>query len=460
MTYLLREGCSVIVASRCAARFVAVACLLFAMIAAPTRAQAAPWLFVSDIHLDPGNRDARPVERGKDTNEALFASALAAMRKADPNPPVVFITGDFFAHGFDYRRAPSTMRDIARRFNAAFPHAQFVIALGNEDSPCADYTLTPNSPFLRATAADWAPLVNRNGAAPEFTRTFARDGFYTARLPIHGLRVVVIDDVFWSPRYRPGCGTSGNGGPNETLNDLNAALRPSGAERRWVVLHIPPGIDAYSTTHLTHHLAVVPFLDPNPRYAFMQAVQDRGRHVALVLAAHIHKFSYRVIGADTHDPLPVFLIPSISPIFRNNPSFLTVDVANDGTITDAQQHALVDRRHWETIGSLRALGVERVSGEQLLALQHRLDRNPALLERYASMYNGGAPPEFDEGNWRGYACASVALGATDYRRCLGQGGYSVFTRRGLTVIGFGLAVIAVVIAAVIMFFRRLGVPSR
>jgi hypothetical protein len=440
-----------------ALRRIAAVAWLVAIFLAPVRAQAAPWLFVTDIHLDPLSRLSVPVPRGKDTNEALFRSALDAMKRADPNPPVVFITGDFLSHGFDYRLAGSTMTEIARRFGQAFPHAQFVIALGNEDSPCADYTLAPNSPFLRATAEAWAPLVNRHGAAPNFVRTFSHDGFYTTKLPLRNVRAVVINDVFWSPRYRSACGPRGTYGAAETLGDLARALPPGGSERRWVIMHIPPGIDAYSTTHLAHRLAVVPFLDPGPRAQLMELLGDPRRNVSLAIAAHIHKFSYRILGAAGPDPLPMLLVPAVSPIFYNNASFLTVDVAPDGTITNAEDHAFV-YRHWRDIGGLRSLGVRSLTGKELVALQNRLDRDPALRARYASLYESGAQPEFTDRTYLGYACASVAFGVSDYRSCMGESGFSLFTRRGLAVLGVALvaflALVAGVAAAIVVFVRR------
>jgi hypothetical protein len=110
--------------------------------------------------------------------------------------------GDFVAHIFDPKQAVPTMRALAQEFNHAFPHAQFVLVLGNEDSSCGDYQVSPNSPFLRAVAQAWEPLVNRNGAAPGFAHTFPAYGSYVTRLPSPGLRAIVLDDVFWSPRYR------------------------------------------------------------------------------------------------------------------------------------------------------------------------------------------------------------------------------------------------------------------
>src|SRR5665213_1560483 len=127
----------------------------------------------------------------------------------------------------------------------AHPDGHRPLALGNNDSNCGDYGVTPNSPFLRDVARAWAPLVNRHNAAPHFLQTFARDGFYTATLPIRQTRAVVIDDVFWSPRYRSGCGPARDASA-AALREPDRAL-PRSAQRSWLFLHIPPGIDAFST---------------------------------------------------------------------------------------------------------------------------------------------------------------------------------------------------------------------
>ena len=266
----------------------------------------------------------------------MFVRALQRMRTVDPDPPVVVVGGDLLAHDMDRAHATATMVAIARDFNRIYPHAQFVLTLGNNDSNCGDYGLTPNSAFLREVARAWAPLVNRRDAAPHFLQTFTRDGFYTATLPLRNTRAVVVDDVFWSPRYHSGCGPA-NGASVAALKELDRALPPS-QQRSWLFVHIPPGIDAFSTTHLTHGLVVVPFLEPGPRFVLTTIAGDPRRHVALVVAAHTHKFAYRIINASGADPVPLLLVPAISPVFANAPSFLTADVTPDGAVRNVEEH--------------------------------------------------------------------------------------------------------------------------
>jgi hypothetical protein len=424
----------------------------------PARA-ADPWLFVNDVHLDTASRSARPVIHDKDTNEALLASTITEMRRVAPEPPVIVMAGDFLAHHVKNATAIPTMVALARRFGRAFPHAQFVMALGNEDSPCGDYAIPPNSAFLRAVATAWAPLVTRNGAAPDFLRTFPHDGFYVAKLPIANVRAVVVDNTYWSTFYHNPCGTSGNPSP-DSLAELDRALRPAGNERFWLVMHIPPGIDAGSTTRLTHHLAIVPFMRPEPRDSILALISDPSRRVEVVLTGHVHRFSYRIVERKNAPPVPLLISPAISPILGNLPSFLTADVGSDGVIRSLEEHSYVDRR-WQDIGGLGSLGVSEFSGPALVNLQHRLERDAGLREKYAILYVGGARyHEIEPKYWREYWCTSIAFTSTGFRNCVEERGFGPLTLRGVAVVAAGLGAVVLAVAALVFAVLRRRSNSR
>ena len=223
-----------------------------------------------------------------------------------------------------------------------------------------------------------------------------------------------------------------------TFDDLRRGLTDRSDRSTWVVVHIPPGIDAFSTTHIVHRLAVVPFLDPEPRRELLSLVQPPSSHVVLVLAAHTHKFAYRIAGGRDSSSVPMFLVPSVSPIFRNAPSFVTANVKNDGTIERADVHALLAGR-WQTIGGTASLGLAAFTSVALLDLQSRLARDRTLRERWARLYNAGAPAEINEQNWRSYWCAATEFDARDFRSCTGSGGISILTGRGVRFVAVGAA---------------------
>jgi hypothetical protein len=373
------------------------------------------------------------------------------MVRADPHPPVVVVTGDLLAHDIRRQDAVATAVRIARRLDRAFPQAQFVLALGNNDSACGDYALAPDAPFLQEIAAAWEPLVNRGGAAPAFARTFAHDGYYTARLPLAGLRAVVVDDVFWSARYHAGCGPAGEIAKS-AMNELDATLRRTPGPL-WVLFHIPPGVDAFSTAHIVHDLAVVPFFAPAWRDRLLAALELRPGSVALAVGAHTHRFAYRIVDASGPRPVPMLLVPAISPIYGNAPSFLTANVAAGGVLHHVEEFSY-RRGAWANVGGMPTLGVEAFTGAQLVALQGRLAADPALRHTFGYLYGGGVAPEIDERNWRIYWCAATAFGSTAFRACDHAGGVSVITGRGVVALASAGAIVIVAGGGIAWGLRR------
>lgn len=71
------------------------------------------------------------------------------------------IADDFVWHRATPGQPLQIVTDLAKRFDATFPRAQSVIALGNNDSDCGDYG-SPSRAHLRAVARAWEPLVNRD----------------------------------------------------------------------------------------------------------------------------------------------------------------------------------------------------------------------------------------------------------------------------------------------------------
>jgi hypothetical protein len=410
----------------------------------------APWVAVSDIHLAPNDRDPNPSPYGSDTDPVLFRSLLAELHLRDPDPPVVIIAGDFLAHEFNRRNAAGTMAHIAARFNALYPHAQFLITLGNNDSPCGDYAAPIGGPFLAATAKAWAPLVDRRGAAPNFAKTFAHDGSYVATLPIPGLRAVAINDVSFSLRTNDSCAAGINPRSN-SLGDLTRSLHqaPPGSHT-WLLLHIPPGIDAYSTSYLAHRLAVIPFMRPNVRAALDAAIADPYNDISLVVAGHTHKFAYR-ISSGAH-PVPMLLVPSVSPIFSNAPSFLELGVGPRGTIGTVREISYRSGA-WQPLGDLAALGVRAFDAPQLLALQARLAQSRSDREQFARLYSGGAPPEITESNWRTYWCSATAFSASAFQRCDDQHGLSILLPRALELAALAVAIVLLAGGILFVAFR-------
>lgn len=387
------------------------------------------WLVVSDLHVNPFDTSAAPAPYGRDSNWALVDAVIARMRQTDSNAPVVLVTGDLLAHKFAQkvraagvresvsRAALSTMSQIEKRFAQAFPKARFVVVLGNNDDPCGDYRSGMSTPYLAALAKIWAPLVNRRGAAPGFLRDYASEGAYTAALPNLPLRVVALDDVFWSFRYRNSCGRAQPHPGSAEFAWFERQLRttPQGV-RNLVVMHIPPGVDPISTLFVRRFL-VVPFLSRSANVRFLRDVTDPASRVAAVLAAHMHRNDFRVSGN-----VPILVVPSVSPVYRNNPSFLTLEMRSSGTIADYHMHEFdLAAGSWKIFDFDRPFGVTNFDAPALRAAHRRLAANRTLRWRWSSAFvAGSAKREVTSANWRAFWCAQVHLRRAGYAACAGD----------------------------------------
>lgn len=377
------------------------------------------WLVASDLHVEPEHGAPVAAPYGDDANWALFDSTVAAMRRADPNPQVVILGGDFLEHHFPHNAvlAERTMARIAGTFNAAFPHAQFVIVPGNNDDPCGDYRATPGDPYFNALARIWAPLVNRGGAAPDFERDFGDRGWYSARLPVKGMRAFALDSVYWSLLYH-GCGYEWPNAPQTELQWLSHSLGalPKNA-RAMLVMHIPPGVDPHSTL-IAHRLLVVPFLRGGFDAQFLRILGARRSRIAFAIAGHMHRDDFRILGG-----VPLLIAPSVSPIYDNNPAFLRLDVAPDGTLHDYTPYTFDEWSNtWQTGDSFDAtFGATGFTARDLASVHARLRTDRVLREKWALLVMAGSHyREITSGNWTTYWCAQTEAGNA-YVACAGLG---------------------------------------
>jgi len=421
------------------------ACVAFLLVGtAPAHADAR-WLLVSDIHRNPFDRATAPSRPGADSNPALLNSAIARMRLEAPDPAVVVIAGDFLAHHFDRlakQNAPrmtleaaelQTMASIARQFGRTFPRARFLIALGNNDDPCGDYRSSYASPYLRALAKIWAPLVDRNDAAPGFARDFSTDGAYVAALPIANLRVVVVNSVYWSWRANAACSPAAAGNVEFAWLDRTLAATPAG-ERNLIVMHVPPGIDGYSTAFV-HGAVTVPFLHPADSARLIAALANPGNRVDAALAGHAHELELRAL-----DDVPMLVVPSISPIYGRAPSFFVATMAANGTLADytAEIYDYATASWRSAYDFNRVFGVHGIDARSIAAI-------------HARMTGGWRPPAAIQTSTDRYArCAQTEMTAARFDACTGNPAGRV----DVILAAVALALAAAGLAIFLLVFRR------
>lgn len=286
--------------------------------------------------------------RGVDTPYPLLRSAVSAMRAAEPRPRFVTVTGDLIAHEFSCRYAAAgldaknyeafvekTTEFVADQLRAAYPGVPIYISTGNNDSACGDYRFDPASSFEEAFMR-----VVRDSLTADARSTFraedGNDGSYSVAMtaPMERTRLIVLNDVYDSPKYRT-CGGAADPAPAAAqLAWLGRQLQQARAlkERVWVMGHIPPGVNAYATLSKIDDVCgtgdVDMFLKSDQLVELL--AQDAGE-VRLVLFAHTHMDEFRLLraGDDGNEParaVAVKLVPSISPVDGNNPSFTVARV--------------------------------------------------------------------------------------------------------------------------------------
>ncbi|HVA26641.1 MAG TPA: metallophosphoesterase [Candidatus Baltobacteraceae bacterium] len=433
-----------------------------------SRGAAAPtqqWIAVSDIHFDPlaNPRDVdrlidAPAERwreifaadgpqafpdyGHDTNDALLESVLDAMHATVHDPAVVLVTGDFLAHHFRARFnrlardrddaaydafVDKTIAFLAMEFRAAFPRTRILPVIGNNDGYCADYASTPGSPFLARFAAAWASeLVNPAAFASEFSL----GGYYTQPLPAGNAEAIVLNDVLWSAKYSNACGNPHADPGADELTWLSQTLKATGDAPVWVIGHIPPGVDTFTTLQ-THAAQPVPFLADRFNLPFISVLASDASHVVMSISGHTHMDGFRIIGPRAGDQsVPMLVIPAVSPVYFGNPSFTVLDV--DGanahvldsqvfTVDNLSAMAKDPRREaqWRREYDFNSVyGRADFDAEHLWAAQDAIFNDDRVRRRYEQVYDGGSGrAPITDATWRAYWCSDVAMIATDYAAC-------------------------------------------
>ena len=286
--------------------------------------------------------------RGVDTPWALLRSALTAMRGQEPHPRFITVSGDLIAHEFSCRYdaaglnaknyedfVEKTIAFVAGQLRAAYPGIPIYISTGNNDSACGDYRFDPESSFEEA----FMHVVRESlpaGTRGTFRPGDGNDGSYSVMMaaPMERTRLIVLNDVYYSPKYRT-CGGARNPAPAAAqLAWLSRQLAQAQAmkERVWVMGHIPPGVNAYATLSKIDDVCGAGTVDmflTTDKLADLLA-KDAGE-VRLVLFAHTHMDEFRLLrpqnaGDDPARAVAVKLVPSISPVDGNNPAFTVARV--------------------------------------------------------------------------------------------------------------------------------------
>jgi len=310
---------------------------------------------------------------GQDTNWWLLRSAFDAMRKTDPSPALIMITGDLLAHGFPqaYARTahdtkPEHYRDfvsktvsfVTAELRLRYSKSQILLTPGNNDDECGDYDIEAGGPFLKDSARTAGNLARTHG---RLTTDWKALGSFTVRpRSVPGVRIISVNSVFFSNKYQAqnfadSCGHVDSNAPARTFAWLESTLSRAAQNREkvWLMFHIPPGIDGYSTMVSYRSLsqatdakdlcsrAIVPMWKPYWTSLFQHLVAEYQTTIAAMFAGHDHTDDFRVLKAN-NDAQFVLIDPPISPIYGQNPAFRVVTFAPAGRLADQSTYYLTN----------------------------------------------------------------------------------------------------------------------
>jgi len=455
--------------------------------AALRKVRTIPALMVSDIHFDPFHDPgkvkeliAAPVSRwhsildgppspaqqqafdalqaschtrGVDTPFALLRSSLEAMQASQPDAKFITVSGDLIAHQFTCRYstlAPGskpedyqafvlkTLAFVMDQLRATFPGIPIYATLGNNDTACGDYQLDAESAFLAATGSILAQGLPASQRAHAL-REFAVNGSYSVAMarPMRGTRIVVLNDLFLSPKYATCAGKpdpAAAAGELTWLEQQLARARQAG-QKVWVMGHIPPGIDPYSTVAKFRDVcagqAPVAFLATDKMAGLLAAYADV---VRLGIFAHTHMDEVRLLrseGSDTAAGAPsvaVKVVPSISPVDGNNPSFTVARIdpsaasLRDYDVISASNQTGTETKwtpEYNFAETYRETQFSSANVEELIDAFHADgDAKTALSQAYIRNYFAGDMSRELTPFWPEYVCALDNHSAKAFAACV------------------------------------------
>jgi sphingomyelin phosphodiesterase acid-like 3 len=454
-------------------------------VAAQTSSRTPPnrFLILSDLHFNPmadaslvAQLDAADppqwagiLERskstafsqyGQDTNWWLLQSALEQARKTIPRPAFIIVDGDSLAHHFPqmyqnitheedrehYRKFVfKTMQFLALELGKRYPNTRIFLTPGNNDDECGNYSIEAGGRFLH----DTADLVRNLARGDDQMRASwgSLGSFEVAHPTLRGVRIISLNSVFFSEKYQAeqfsdNCAVVPSAGPAEGFAWLEARLNQAQAahQKVWLMVHIPPGIDGFSTVAQYQTLvkkkpaeerlctsAIVPMWTPEWTARFDNLLEKYRGTVIVTLAGHTHTDDFRVIDSSSSDPPYVLISPAISPIYNQNPAFRTATYAKDGSLLDASVYYLTNLTYaskttpgdWQLEYTFsRQWKMSRINGANLAALYIRINGDESIRNEWLKLYNTSSSAAYlPAGSAPGLSCAIEGLDAASYGSC-------------------------------------------
>jgi sphingomyelin phosphodiesterase acid-like 3 len=362
------------------------------------------------------------------------------------NPDFILFSGDILAHNFNetfkkYSTDEKELREFIKntvgyvswKVSQAFPETPIYFTLGNNDSYLGDYRIADNGKFLKDTADIlFNNFIQRDEDKSRFYLTYPKHGYYSVNQRHGGLttalRLIVLNATYFSRAYDPPKGTDPGGDQMKWFESM-IEHATGNTENVWILLHIPPGVDVFSTGKSGD---VKLHWKQKYNQKFLDIVNLYNVHVKTVFTGHTHMDDYRLhFTKNKYNKLkyvhPIHSTPGISPIFGNNPGFQVLTYKRKtGEIVDHATYYLDVSEQEEDIpwrweyGFLDEYGqTEYVKG--LENLYDKMPYNQGMRDKYIEFYSVDVTEPLIEDSWKKYRCGIKSLTLKDYKKhCMGR----------------------------------------
>jgi len=381
----------------------------------------------------------------EETNPVLYKHLIVAMRKWGRSISLILFTGDILAHDFNdmvthYTGATSqyernkfiykTMGYVVLKMKQAFPKVPVYFSLGNNDSYSGDYALVDDGEFLHTTAdLFFKHFIKQEKAKADFYKKYPLHGYYSLPFPaVDKGRIIGLNTIFFSTNYVSSELKHPGDVELDWLEKQLAAANVAG-EKVWLLLHIPPGVNVYSTqrgsTPQTINVKLQWQQTYNERY--LKLVEQYNEIITASFAGHTHMDDFRLIYSSGEDKQPldfIHITPAVTPVFSNNPAFQIISYSPDSGALNETMTYYVDLKDavpdfkQEYVYSTTYDVAPNLSG--LAKLYPAMPNDQEKLNNYTGFYYVSSTAASIANVWQWYWCGMGNLTPADYIKAYKQ----------------------------------------
>ncbi|MBT3181022.1 MAG: hypothetical protein HN337_00780, partial [Deltaproteobacteria bacterium] len=395
-----------------------------------------------------GSTVTAPQTWGEESYYPLLIRTLDQVCEKATGTSFVVYTGDILTHGFSSKfyalygsEDEAAMKAFTYKTVAFFASElrdrcgdlPVVFTLGNNDSYEGDYLIEPGGEFLSDTSElFFSTMLYEKADEDEFTVSWNAGGYYSTSDISSDLTVINLNTILFSPEA-----VSGSEMAAETQLswfDTELANASAAGKRVWILLHIPPGADIFSS--------VSSYMDDSGllsdaammwqeayQQSFLTTLNTYRDSVDAIFSGHTHMDEYRLALEDGNSwKLEIITTPAISPLFGNNPAFKVLTVGGGGWKPQDYEAFNISLDSDDQVFASYytfsdAYELDGVLESSFATLYSELGSDDSKKATYIDHYYSGnnSSNPIDNTNWPAYRCAIGEMDKSAYIECVNNG---------------------------------------